>query len=361
MEQESTPKKSTNKLVVIGIIVGLSLVIAGVMIFTGSNYESTDNAQLDGNLYSIRAGVTGFVKELRFADNQKVKKGDTLLVFDTDELSAKVLQAQAVLQNAKASLSVSKNTAFAGSKNATASQKTAESNRQATAAAKAKLNKAQLDLERVNKLLAVKGATQEQVENAQANLQIAQSEYKKAIDQEQSSLATSQGAKSQAEANTGQIGLSNAQISQREAELKVAQKQLSYAYVIAPCDGIVTKRAFNLGQYVTVGQSLCVVVDVENHWISANFKETQIKQMKIGSKVEIKLDSYADLKLTGKVESFGGATGAKFSLLPPDNATGNFIKITQRVPVRITIDNFPADKKFEIFPGLSAFVKVKVD
>lgn len=361
MEKNSEPKKSTKKIKIIGIIIVLVLVISLIVHFTGAQYETTDNAQLDSNLYSIRSGVTGFVKELRFEDNQRVKKGDTLVVFDTDELTAKVQQAQAVLLNSKANLSVSKNNASAGSDNAAASQKTAESNKQAIGAAKAKLNKAQLDLERINKLLDVKGATQEQLDNAKANLQIAQSEYKKSLDQEQSALASFQGAKSQAKAYSGQIGLSNAQITQREAELKLALKQLSYAYVIAPCDGIVTKRAFNKGQYVTMGQSLCVVVDSEKHWITANFKETQIEKMKIGNDVVIQLDSHSDVELSGKIESFGGATGAKFSLLPPDNATGNFIKITQRVPVRISINNFPAAKKYELFPGLSAFVKVKVN
>ncbi|WP_281233842.1 HlyD family secretion protein [Flavobacterium gelatinilyticum] len=361
MEKKTESKKSVKKIKIIAIAITAVLAITLTVHFTGAQYESTDNAQLDSNLYSIRSGVTGFVKEIHFQDNQKVKRGDTLIIFDTDELQAKVQQAQAVLLNSKANLSVSKNNASAGSDNASASQKTAESNRQAIGAAKAKLNKAQLDLERVNKLLDVKGATQEQLDNAKANLQIAQSEYKKSLNQEQSALASFKGAKSQARAYSGQIGLSNAQISQRQAELNLALKQLSYAYVIAPCDGIVTKRAFNQGQYVTIGQSLCVVVDSEKHWITANFKETQIEKMKIGNNVIIKLDSHSNIELNGKIESFGGATGAKFSLLPPDNATGNFIKITQRVPVRISIDNFPPAKKYELFPGLSAFVKVKVN
>ena len=154
--------------------------------------------------------------------------------------------------------------------------------------------------------------------------------------------------------------MAKAEIKQREAELILAKKQLSYATVIAPCNGIVSKRAIQQGQYVSSGQSLCVVIDNEHCWVSANFKETQLEKIKIGSEVEIELDAYPDLKLTGKVESYSGATGAKFSLLPADNATGNFIKITQRFPIRISIDNFPKDKATELFPGLSVFVKVKV-
>ena len=154
--------------------------------------------------------------------------------------------------------------------------------------------------------------------------------------------------------------MAKAQIKQREAELILAQKQLSYATVIAPSSGVVTKRSIQLGQYVTMGQSLCVIIDTENYWVTANFKESQLGKMKIGDEVEIELDAYPDLKLVGKIESYSGATGAKFSLLPPDNSTGNFIKITQRFPLRISLDNFPKERATDIFPGLSAFVKVKV-
>jgi membrane fusion protein (multidrug efflux system) len=271
-----------------------------------------------------------------------------------------VLQAEAALDNATANLQMVQNKAVASGENATASQLSAESNEQGVLFAKTKLDKAQKDLDRVNDLYKIKGATQEQVDNAQANLQMAKSEYNKSIDQQQSSISTSHGVRAQAKADQNQIDLAKAQIKQREAELALAQKQLSYAYVVAPCSGIVTKRSFNQGQYLTIGQSLCVIVNTENYWVTANFKETQLKKIKLGDEVEIELDSYPGLKLTGKVESFGGATGAKFSLLPPDNATGNFIKITQRFPARISIDNFPKEKSNEIFPGLSVFAKVKV-
>jgi membrane fusion protein (multidrug efflux system) len=360
MEQEATRKKSRKKLLIAGTAI-VAILAAGIIYFlSGANYESTDNAQLDGDIVSIRSGVTGYIKNFRFADNQAVKKGDTLVVFDSDELRAKLLQAEAALDNSVANLQMMQNKAVASGENATASQLSAESNEQGVLFAKTKLDKAQKDLDRANELYKIKGATQEQVDNAQANLQMAKSEYNKAIDQRQSSISTSHGVRAQANADQNQIDLAKAQIKQREAELALAQKQLSYAYVVAPCSGIVTKRSFNQGQYLTVGQSLCVIVNTENYWITANFKETQLKKIKLGDEVEIELDSYPGLKLTGKVESFGGATGAKFSLLPPDNATGNFIKITQRFPARISINNFPKEKANEIFPGLSVFAKVKV-
>lgn len=353
----SSPKKK--RFLIVGIIAALIAVAGSVYYFIAPHYETTDNAQLDGDIVSVRAGVTAYVESIHFTDNHLVKKGDTLIVFDADELKAKVLQAEAALENAKANLDMTANHASSTSENASAYAQSAQSNQQSVAASKAKLEKAQRDYDRISELMKIKGATQQQFEDAQSNLQVAKSDYARAIDQQQSSVSSSLSVKAQAKADHNQIELAKAQIKQREAELALANKQLSYAYVLAPCNGIVSKRSFNLGQYVSAGQSLCTIVNVEHYWITANFKETQLEHIKIGSEVEIKLDSYPGLKLKGKVESYGGATGAKFALLPPDNSTGNFIKITQRFPLRISIENFPKEKATEIFPGLSAFVKVK--
>jgi membrane fusion protein (multidrug efflux system) len=358
MTQETKKKKPT-KLVVIGLLALIVVGVGATYYIKGASYETSDNAQLDGDMVPIRSSVTAYIKDIRFQDNQQVKKGDTLILFDADELKAKLTQAEAALDNAHANLLAVQNKASASVENATASVETVQSNQQSIVAAKVKLDKAQKDFDRTIELQKIKAATQEQFDNAQSNLQIAKSDYERTINQQQSSSSSSLGLKAQASADQNQIDLAKAQIKQREAELALAKKQLSYATVLAPSNGVVTKRAIQLGQYVSAGQSLCVVIDNENYWISANFKETQLSKLKIGNEVEIELDAYPDLKLTGKVQSYSGATGAKFSLLPPDNATGNFIKITQRFPLRISIDNFPKEKATEVFPGLSAFVKVK--
>ena len=130
--------------------------------------------------------------------------------------------------------------------------------------------------------------------------------------------------------------------------------------MLAPCDGTVTKRAVQPGQYVSAGQSLCAVVDDQHLWVSANVKETQLSLIRPGQPVEISVDAYPNLSLTGKVESFGGATGAKFSLMPPDNASGNFVKVVQRVPVRIALNPQGENSQRLLYPGLSAFVKIKI-
>jgi membrane fusion protein (multidrug efflux system) len=351
-------KKKPVKGIIIGGIAAVAIIIGTIYFISSAAYETSDNAQLDGDIVPIRSGITAYINAIRFNDNQLVKKGDTLLIFDTDEVKAKLAQAEAALENAKANLLAVQNKAQASSDNASASKETAESDQQSIVAAKIKLEKAQKDFDRTAELQKIKAATQEQLDNAESNLQIAKSDYSKTVNQQESASSSSQGLQAQAKSEQNQIDLAKAQIKQREAELTLAKKQVSYAVVLAPCNGIVTKRAIQLGQYVSTGQSLCVVINNEHFWISANFKETQLEKIKIGNLVDIKIDAYPNLKLTGKVESYSGATGAKFSLLPPDNATGNFIKITQRFPLRISIDNFPAEKATELFPGLSAFVKI---
>src|SRR6478752_2649427 len=284
MEQE-TKQKSPRRLIIIGIIAALVIVTGALYFIGGTSYETSDNAQVDGNIVPIRSGITAYVNAIRFNDNQTVKKGDTLIVFDADELKAKRQQAEAALDNAKANFLSTQNRASASVQNANASRETSESNQEAIVEAKLKLDKAQKDFDRIAELNRVKAATQEQLEHAESNLQLAKSEYTKTVHQQQSSASSSTGLRAQSKADQNQIELARALIKQREAELAVANKQLSYATVLAPCNGVVTKRAIQQGQYITAGQSLCVVVDNDHFWISANFKETQLQHIKIGSEV----------------------------------------------------------------------------
>jgi membrane fusion protein (multidrug efflux system) len=360
MEQEVT-KKKRGKLI---IITAVLIVIVSISIFywlKSGTYESTDNAQVDGNIVPIRSSVTAYIKKIHFKDNENVKQGQLLITFDTIELQAKVTEAKAELENAKANLNIAENKVSASNETVKAYVQTSESGQQGVISAKANLEKAQSNFDRINNLLKIKGATQEQFENAQTTLQIAKSDYARAVNQYQSSLSSSYSYKSQAKAEQSQIELARAVIKQREAELILVQNQLEHAFVTAPCNGVVTKRAVQEGQYTSVGQSLCVVINNDHFWISANFKETQLSKIKVGQKVEIKIDALSGLKLEGIVESSSGSTGAKFALLPPDNATGNFIKIVQRVPVRISLSPRTKDIQDLLFPGLSAFVKVKIN
>lgn len=360
MEHATPEKKSKKKLFIIAGILGTVLIIGIIYFIIAAGYESTDNAQLDADIVPIRASVTGYVKTIHFKDNEHVKKGQLLVTIDDVDLKARVAQAQAALENSKANLLSVKSNATAVSQNAEASSLSSSSVQQNINSAKARLTKSQEDFKRIENMFSAKAATQSQYDAAKADLDIANAQYEAAVSQFKSSSAQSQGIRSQAEAQVAQITLAEAMIKQREAELALAQTQLDNATVESPCDGIVTRRAIEEGQYITTGQPLCSTIDKSHLWITANFKETQVRKLKPGQEVDIKIDAFPNMKITGKVESFIGATGAKFSLLPPDNATGNFVKIIQRIPVRIELTEYPKEQVDELYPGLSAFVEVKV-
>lgn len=362
METEIQKKKPTRRYILIGLLLLIAAIFGVNYWLSNRHLITTDNAQIDGDILSLRSGITGYVKSINVKDNQRIKKGDTLIIFKTEELLTSVKQAEATLQNAKATVKVSDMRALASTENANASVLASSSNEELITAAEANLNKAQLDFKRINKLLAIKAATQEQYESVYTKLEIAKAEYSKAIRIKQSSLSSSAGLKTQAKAEKSQITVAMALIQQREAELNQAKEHLSRAFVIAPFDGIFTKRSIQQGQFISAGQALGALIDNKKIWVIANFKETQLEKINIGQDVIIDIDAYPGVKLTGKVDSWGGATGAKFTIIPPDNATGNFIKIVQRFPVRISIGESKIENKVtaKLFPGLSVVAKVKI-
>lgn len=360
MDNNGSEKKSKKKLIIISGVLSTILIIAIIYFVRSANYESTDNAQIDADIVPIKSSVSGYIKAIKFKDNQPIKKGDTLIIIDDTDLKTRVAQAEAALENAKANLLSVKNNANASSENADASALTSASVQQNINSAKAKLTKSKADYKRVENMFAAKAATQAQLDAAKADLDVSQAQYDGAINQYKSASAQSQGVRSQAEGQKAQITLAEAMVKQREAELILAKTQLGYSIILSPCDGIVTRRAVEAGQYITIAQPLCSTIDNSHLWVTANFKETQVKKIKIGQAVDIKLDAFPDIKITGKVESYIGATGAKFSLLPPDNSTGNFVKIVQRVPVRIELTDFPKEAAAIMYPGLSVFAEVNV-
>jgi membrane fusion protein (multidrug efflux system) len=322
--------------------------------------ETTDNAQLDGNVESVRASVTAYLDKIYFQDNQQVKQGDTLLRFNSVALRARVQQATAMLANAQAALRASGSTAAASADNAVASVQLAQSGQQSLASAQANIQRAQEEYDRTVKLLQIKGATQQQLEAARTQLAVTRADYAAAQSRQLSSATTARGLQATSRSQRAQIGTAQALVKQREAELALAEEDLRHAIVLAPCSGIVSKRAVQQGQFVSAGQSLCAVVDQQHLWVTANVKETQLGTLRPGQPVEVEVDAYPGLRLEGRVASFGGATGAKFSLLPPDNASGNFVKVVQRFPVRIELEKTQptAAGSAPLYPGLSTFVKI---
>lgn len=354
------------------------VIVLAVALFFGysefrylQRHETTDDAQIDGDVNPVIPKASGYVKAIRFKDNQYVKEGDTLLILDDADYRLRVAQAQAAMQSAMAAAGVSRSQVNVASATVQSSQASVQTARDQVATAQAnvaatqaRVRKANQDFERYSRLLAEKTVPQQQFDAvqaerdaAQAQLQAAQAQLRTAQSQVSAAGTQTGVTNSQRLATQGQITVAQAAVKQRQADLDIADLQLSYTIVRAPVSGVVSKRAVQIGQLVQAGQAVCSVVGNSNLWVTANFKETQLNQMQSGQVVEIDVDAFGNEKLTGHVGSFAGATGAKFSLLPPDNATGNYVKVVQRIPVRIELDkNSPLYAKLR--PGMSATAAV---
>lgn len=340
-------KKSKGKKIIFPILLGLVLVVALIITlkeyFYSQSHEETDNAQVDADISPVISRVQGYVKEIRFKDNQVVKAGDTLVILDDRDYKIKLQQAEAALASVKQSVNVARY-AVAETKSNIA---TAQANVQA---AKVRVWKATEDYTRYKNLYDDHAITKAQYDAMKA--------------EKESAEAALLAAQTQVPVINKRIGTNEQQteayatnIAPKQSDVDYAKLQLSYTVITAPADGIASKRNIQLGQLVQAGQSLLSVVNDNGLYITANFKETQMEHLKVGEKVDIKIDAYKHEPVQGTVESVAGATGAKFSLLPPDNATGNFVKVVQRVPVRIKLDASP-EFISKLRPGMSVKVVV---
>ena len=356
--KEKKGKKKKKRLIILGGIASIITIIIIIMWAGAIGHEATDNAQLDAVITPVRAIVPGFITSIKFTDNQQVKKGDTLVIIDRKDYEAKLAQSEAALESAKAQLEMAKTGATTADLNASASVYSSQAAKENIASAQARLNKDEKDIARIEKMLKDGASTQQQYEAVKAEYETAKAQYEMLKKQYEASSSQATGAQSQASGQKSQIALSAALVKQREAELELAKTQLNNTIITAPFDGIISKKSVEVGQYMQPGSPICSSVDYRNLYVTANFKETQIEHLRSGQEVEVKVDAFPTAKVKGQVQSFGGATGAKFSLLPPDNATGNFVKITQRVPVRIAITEFPKEMMGMLIPGLSVEVNV---
>jgi len=325
--------------------IALALCVWGVItLYDFYNYDETNDAQVESYINPITSRVSGYIKEIRYDENQDVKKGDTLLIIDNREYALEREEGEAGLQNAQSQVKVLES-------NVETASKMAQVNNAQIAAAKAKLTRQQQEYDRYQKLYDAESATKQQLENVKSALDVAQSDYEAALNNYQASLSKVNDSKSQ-------ISPVLSEIKRRDLMLQRNQLDFSYTVITAPYNGKMGKRTIQPGQQIQVGQTLAFIVDNETgKWVVANFKETQLEYLQVGKKVEITTDAYPDIKIKGVVVSFSPATGSRFSLLPPDNSTGNFVKIAQRIPVKIKItDNNPTVGLLSA--GMNASVRV---
>ncbi|QXU41321.1 HlyD family secretion protein [Pedobacter sp. D749] len=341
----TTEKKKKN--IVVPIILGVLLVIGVIFGITEWNYYSkhvdTDDAQIDGDISPVVARVGGYVKDINFEENTHVTEGQVLVKLDDSDYKVKLEQAQSGQKGASAGVGVAQSQIIATQANTS----TAKAN---VAAARVKLNLANKDYERYANLVKDGSITQQAFDQAKASKESAQAAYQAAVDQYNAAVK-------QVGTTQSQLAVSSNVISQRQSDIDFAKLQLSYTDIKAPATGIVSKKNVQKGQLVQAGQSLFSIVNDGSIYVTANFKETQLEKIKEGSKVEIEVDAYPDQKIEGEVYNFSPITGAKGSLLPPDNATGNFVKVVQRVPVKIKIHP-SKEMQAKLRPGMSVKASV---
>jgi len=343
--QENGTRKKPNR--VLPIVLGVIL-IAGVIfgikeyIYYGKHVD-TDDAQIDGDISPVVARVGGYIDSIYFQENMHVEKGQVLVKIDDRDYKVKLEQAMAAETGASANINVGQSQIYENAANSAGAKAKVES-------AAAQLDKVNKDYQRYANLVQDGSITRQQFDQAKADLATAQANYRAAQDQYRA-------AQEQEGATKNQLNVTHTGVTQRQADVDYAKLQLSYTVVKAPASGITSKKNIQVGQLVQAGQTLFSIVNDNSVYITANFKETQLDKIRNGQKVNVDVDAYPDLKIEGTVYNFSPATGAKFSLLPPDNATGNYVKVVQRVPVKIKIN---ASKQImdKLRPGMSVSVSV---
>ena len=345
MSQENETAKKPNK--IMPIILG-ALLLGGVIFgikeyMYYAKHEDTDDAQIDGDISPVVARVGGYVDTIAFEENQHVTGGQLLVKLDDRDYKIKLEQALAAQKSASASVGVSQS-------QITTTQASAISAKAQVDAAAVKLQQAKRDYDRFANLVKDGSVTQQQFEQAQVARDAAQAAYVAALNQYKA--ATGQVAGTQ-----NQLTVTNTGVTQKQVDVDFAKLQLSYTQITAPASGIVSKKGIQKGQLVQPGQTLFSVVNDNSLYVTANFKETQLGHLREGEKVELEVDAFPGKKIDGVVYNFSPATGARFALLPPDNATGNYVKVVQRVPVKIKIN---AEKEVldKLRPGMSVNVSV---
>jgi membrane fusion protein (multidrug efflux system) len=343
-------------------------------------FEDTDDAQIDGYITAVSSRIAGTVIAVHFDDNQEVKQGDLLVELDPADLAVAVAQAKAALAQAQAQLEAEQPSVPITQ---TANQTLLDTSQSAVANAEADLEAARRELDQAEANNKYAQQQKKRAVELLASKVIPQADYdqrisaadsaaagvataRKRIDQRKATLQSVQSRLAESKANAPrQLVERRATLSVRQANLELAQAQmrqaelnLSYARIVAPVGGVLGRRSVNVGDRVQSGQQLFSLAQTGNQWVTANFRETQIEEMKPGDKVEIHVDAL-DKDFTGQVQSFAAATGSRFSLLPPENATGNYVKVVQRIPVRIGLD--PNQTGMDrLRPGMSAEPKVRV-
>ena len=393
--QKDMPRAKSRRRFVIILVVAVLLV--GILLFYWHStfYEDTDDAQVDGHKIQVSSRISGNVLSVPVQENQRVKAGDVIVELDPKDYQTAVAQDEANLAAAESNLqqntvnvpvtttSVTTNLAAIAATlqqandSVTQAQQQLNANRSAIAQADANYIKAKLDVERYTPLVQRDVISKQQFDQAvataradeaaldqakqntaaaEANVRIEQAR----VVQTKANLENAKTAPEQIRIQKARAAQAAAQVDQNRAALDQARLNLSYCRIVAPVDGIITNKSVEVGQNVSIGQNMTTLISLNDIWITANFKETQLNHMHAGQGVTISVDAYGGRKYDGVITQIGGATGSVLSLFPPENATGNYVKVVQRVPVRVDLKDKGEDSDHLLRPGLSVEPKVRV-
>ena len=341
-------KQRRNRIIasLLGIIILIGGVVETAFLFLDYKHTETSNdAQVEQYISPVNLRASGYIKKIYFTEHQSVKKGDTLLVLDDREYRIRVMEAEAALKDAMAGATVVDATLQT-------TQNSASVYEASIAEIEIRLAKLEKDRQRYENLLKRNAATPIQLEQIETEYEATRKKLEATKRQQRAAMSGIKEVSNRREST-------EAAIQRATAALEMARLNLSYTVVVAPCDGKLGRRALEEGQYISAGQSITYILPDTQKWIIANYKETQVENLSLGQQVRIKVDAISGKEFTGKITAISGATGSKYSLVPTDNSAGNFVKIQQRIPVRIDFTNLSKEDNERLAAGMMVVVSAK--
>ena len=354
-KKKSNFAKLINLVVLVIVLGGLFWVVKSYFNFGNDKY--TNAAQVESFINPINTRVSAYIKEIRFVEHQPVKKGDTLMILDNREILTQVGQAEAAYMAALASKNVTSQTVNTASNNVSTVGANVQAASAGIKAAKARLWNAEQNFNRYQNLLKDEAVTRQQFDQIKTEYESQKAQLEVQIAQLQSVVNTKRSSELTVNEVKSRLGMNDAEIKRAENALEMAKLNLSYTVITAPHDGIMGRRSVNVGQLLNPSQQVATIVDINNVWITANYRENQMENVKIGGLAKVTVDALGGKEFEGKITAISGATGARYSAVPVDNSTGNFVKVQQRIPVRI---EFTDKNKIEDLKQLRAGMNVQV-
>ena len=354
-KKKSNIAKLINLVVLVMVLGGLFWVVKSYFNFGNDKY--TNAAQVESFINPINTRVSAYIKEIRFVEHQPVKKGDTLLILDNREILTQVGQAEAAYMAALASKNVTSQSVNTASNNVNTVGANVQAASAGIKAAKARLWNAEQNFKRYQNLLKDEAVTRQQFDQIKTEYEAQKAQLEVQIAQLQSVVNTKTSSELPVNEVKSRLGMNDAEIKRAENALEMAKLNLSYTVITAPHDGIMGRRSVNVGQLLNPSQQVATIVDINNVWITANYRENQMENVKIGGLAKVTVDALGGKEFEGKITAISGATGARYSAVPVDNSTGNFVKVQQRIPVRI---EFTDKNKIEDLKQLRAGMNVQV-